>query len=425
MSNREEGGGGNIPFSKMVFDGKRMRKAIQRRTVDYNHSVARWMQERVWIRDRRDTRYLRPDPNFIVDLLPPAAYLDNPINAWTPEGRRLITGSSSGEFTLWNGLTFNFETILQAHDSAVRAMNWSHNDNWMVTGDHSGIIKYWQSNMSNLKIIQGHKEAIRDLTFAPSDTRFATCSDDSLIKIWDFNTGAEEKQLTGHGWDVKCIDWHPYKSLLASGSKDNLIKLWDPKTAKNITTLHGHKNTVLALQWNQNGNWLVTAGRDQLVKVYDIRTMKELQIFRGHKKEICSAKWHPQHERLLATGGSDGALMFWMTGQDRPIGEQETAHESNIWSLDWHPVGHILVSGSNDHTTRFWTRPRPGELTSDKFDSSQHHEEEAAVNTQNNGYAMKSFEDHARSQQFTEPPPFRPHNAPQPTKLEPPPFRPA
>jgi polyadenylation factor subunit 2 len=68
MSGREDGGGGNIPFSKMVFDGKRMRKAIQRRTVDYNHSVARWMQERVWIRDRRDMRYLRPDPNFIVNV---------------------------------------------------------------------------------------------------------------------------------------------------------------------------------------------------------------------------------------------------------------------------------------------------------------------------------------------------------------------
>jgi polyadenylation factor subunit 2 len=44
-----------------------------------------------------------------------------PINTcrWTPEGRRLITGASTGEFTLWNGFTFNFETILQAHDSAV------------------------------------------------------------------------------------------------------------------------------------------------------------------------------------------------------------------------------------------------------------------------------------------------------------------
>jgi polyadenylation factor subunit 2 len=39
----------------------------------------------------------------------------HPINVvrWTPEGRRLLTGSTSGEFTLWNGMGFNFETIMQ------------------------------------------------------------------------------------------------------------------------------------------------------------------------------------------------------------------------------------------------------------------------------------------------------------------------
>ncbi len=36
---------------------------------------------------------------------------------WTPTGRRLITGSQSGEFTLWNGQSFNFEMILQVHVS--------------------------------------------------------------------------------------------------------------------------------------------------------------------------------------------------------------------------------------------------------------------------------------------------------------------
>ncbi|KAL1929916.1 hypothetical protein VTP01DRAFT_1070 [Rhizomucor pusillus] len=437
--------GDNVPFSKQVFDGKRMRKAIQRRTVDYNHCIARWLQERARIRNRRDTRFLRPDANFIVELLPPAAYLDNPSNAittkfihtstnkvrypvnvvrWTPEGRRLITGSSSGEFTLWNGLTFNFETILQAHDSAVRAMKWSHNDNWMVTGDHSGIIKYWQSNMSNLKMFHAHREAIRDLTFAPSDTRFATGSDDSLIKIWDFNTGVEERALSGHGWDVKCVDWHPYKALIASGSKDNLIKLWDPKTAKELTTLHGHKNTVLAIQWNQNGNWLASTGRDQIVRIYDVRMMKELQIFRGHKQEVCSARWHPHHERLLATGGSDGSIMFWMTGQDKHVGEIESAHESWIWSLDWHPVGHILVSGSNDHTTRFWTRPRPGETSVEKFDASQHTAEESVKEEeqQRSSAEPPPFRP-ANMRSFAEPPPFRPSSNNR-TFAEPPPFRP-
>ena len=33
--------------------------------------------------------------------------------SWTPEGRRCITGSHSGEFTLWNGTHFGFETIIQ------------------------------------------------------------------------------------------------------------------------------------------------------------------------------------------------------------------------------------------------------------------------------------------------------------------------
>jgi len=43
--------------------------------------------------------------------------IKHPVNVvrWTPEGRRLLTGSSSGEFTLWNGMGFNFETIMQVH----------------------------------------------------------------------------------------------------------------------------------------------------------------------------------------------------------------------------------------------------------------------------------------------------------------------
>ena len=45
----------------------------------------------------------------------------------------------------------------------------------------------------------------------------------------------------------------------------------------------------------------------------------------------------------------------------------EAAHEGSVFALDWHPLGHILVSGSNDHTTRFWTRNRPGDAMNDRF----------------------------------------------------------
>ncbi|KNC99054.1 uncharacterized protein SPPG_06005 [Spizellomyces punctatus DAOM BR117] len=377
------------PTDKRDFvDGKRVRKAIQRRTVDYNGVVIRHLELRSCARGWKDYVAIQPDPNFIVNIQPPFCYPNNhstsvttkfvhtstnkircPINAvrWTPEGRRLITGASSGEFTLWNGLTFNFETILQAHDKAVRTMVWSHNDTWLITGDDSGIIKYWQSNMNNLKVVVAHKETVRDLTFSPTDAKYASCSDDGTIKIWSFADAIEERTLTGHGWDVKCIDWHPSKALLASGSKDNLVKLWDPKTGKALATLHGHKNTILGIEWNKNGNWLVTASRDQLLRVYDIRTMRELQAFRGHKKDVQSVAWHPVHESLFVSGGSDGSMMFWDVGTEHSVGGMEGAHESSVFALDWHPMGHILVSGSNDHTTRFWTRNRPGDAMHDRF----------------------------------------------------------
>merc|ERR1719215_243178 len=65
---------------------------------------------------------------------------------WTPDGRRLVTGAASGEFTLWNGMAFNFETILQAHDQPVRAMCWSNDGIWLATGDHQGYVKRTRIN---------------------------------------------------------------------------------------------------------------------------------------------------------------------------------------------------------------------------------------------------------------------------------------
>lgn len=181
-------GGFQRPFgmSQDDFDGKRLRKSVMRKTVDYNASIIKALEARLWQRDYRDRLAVQPDSIYVPQMLPPSSYLDNPANAittrfvktatnkmrcpiftlaWTPEGRRLVTGASSGEFTLWNGLTFNFETILQAHDISVRTMVWSHNDSWMVTGDHGGYVKYWQSNMNNVKMYQAHKEAIRGIRY--------------------------------------------------------------------------------------------------------------------------------------------------------------------------------------------------------------------------------------------------------------------
>jgi len=135
-------------------------------------------------------------------------------------------------------LTFNFETILQAHDTAIRALTFNHAGTYIASADQSGIVKYFQPNMNNLTAWPAHREAVRGLSFSPDDERFATASDDSTVRVWSFAESREERILTGHGWDVKCVEWHPTMGLLVSGSKDNLIKFWDPRTGTALSTLY-------------------------------------------------------------------------------------------------------------------------------------------------------------------------------------------
>ncbi|KAL1955090.1 hypothetical protein VTO42DRAFT_9024 [Malbranchea cinnamomea] len=418
-----------------------------RPVTDYSSSLVQWMRNRQpRYKGSHRLEHERPSASYAVDMLPPYAAIHSPADTipvrhlhqsigkskkpitvvrWTPEGRRLLTGGHTGEFMLWNGTAFNFETVMDAHydqfQAGVTSAEWSHNHDWLISGGQKGDVKYWRPNFNNVETVDdAHHDAVRDLAWCPSDTKFLSASDDTHLKIFDFNARACEMVLTGHGWDVKSCDWHPTKGLLVSGSKDHQVKFWDPRTGRCLTTLHSHKNTVTTTVFSRvNQNLLATSSRDQTARVFDLRMMRDICILRGHEKPISSLTWHPIHSTLISTGSEDGSLYHYLLDEPNlPAGQVPTvapydttdpantpaqvifpahriqyAHAATIWSLDWHPLGHILASGSKDNFTRFWSRARPGETSylKDKF----HIGEEAAEaqGTWSRGFGRKMMKE--------------------------------
>ncbi|EMG49755.1 Protein PFS2, partial [Candida maltosa Xu316] len=405
------------------------KKQAFRRIADHGNNMGRWYIEKsLGLTNTRQQPIgkIRPESSYLIDLLPSMAYgssynlnrrnnknnlgvfdiqskfvhlssnkVKHSINTvkWTPEGRRLVVAAHSGEFTIWNGMTFNFETIMQAHESAILTMKYSNHDEWLLSGDQNGVIKYWQPNFNNVNNINAHSNGIRDIAFSPNDSKFVSCGDDSVLKIWNFNNGKEERSLKGHNWEVKSCDWHPNLGLIVSGSKDNLIKLWDPRQSTCISTLHGFKHTVNKTRFQPNGTarLLASVSRDRSCRIFDIRTMKDMLVIRDSETDLSCVAWHPIHASMVTTAAYNGSISNFLLDSYIPdsndsvpkrAGNSTTntttstsnstnsidaiqkipyAHEKAIHALEYHPMGHLLCTAGSDKTARFWSRARPND----------------------------------------------------------------
>lgn len=63
-------------------------------------------------------------------------------------------------------------------------------------------------------------------------------------------------------------------------------------------------------------------------------------------RDVASVAWHPHVESVFAAGHQDGTLSFWIANDPKPQAVVKAAHDQAIWSMDWHPVGHVLATGS-------------------------------------------------------------------------------
>ena len=70
-------------------------------------------------------------------------------------------------------------------------MIWSHNDLWMLTADHSGFVKYWQSNMNNVKMYQAHRDPVRGLRW---DALCTVAAASVVFQYYDFSASTLDIQ---------------------------------------------------------------------------------------------------------------------------------------------------------------------------------------------------------------------------------------
>jgi WD40 repeat protein len=281
--------------------------------------------------------------------------------AFSPDDSRIASGSEDRTVRVWDAQTGAELGCLSGHADDVESVAISRDGRRIASGSRDHTVRLWDAQTgAELACLRGHTDDVRSVTFSPDGGRVASGSYDQTVRVWELQTGAELACLRGHTNWVTDVAYSPDGRHLASASPDQTVRVWDAETGAELARLRGHKSSFWCVAFSPDGRRLVSGSSDQAVRVWDAETGAELACLRGHTSGVASVAFSPD-DRLIASGSLDQTMRVW---DARSGAEPACLHGHNdvVWSVAFSPDGRRIASGSRDRTARVWDAQSGAEL---------------------------------------------------------------
>lgn len=101
------------------------------------------------------------------------------------------------------------------------------------------------------------------------------------------------------------------EKVVLTGSGDKTIRMWSISDGACLKTFEGHTGSVLRAVFATACSQVLSSGADGLVKLWNVASAECVNTFDVHEDKIWALAAGGTHERLLATGSADAAVVIW------------------------------------------------------------------------------------------------------------------
>ena len=96
-----------------------------------------------------------------------------PSVAFSPDGRRLLSGNQDGKLKLWDATTGQLIHSFQAHSHWVGAATFSNDGTHILSGGQDKVVRLWDAATGALiRTFEGHSEGVNSVAFLAGGVLF-------------------------------------------------------------------------------------------------------------------------------------------------------------------------------------------------------------------------------------------------------------
>lgn len=281
--------------------------------------------------------------------------------AYSPDGRRIVTGSWDKTARIWDAATGREILQLRGHTDRVWSAAFSPDGKRVVTASHDKTARVWDAETGQqILLLSGHLDRVTSAAFSPDGRQIVTASYDKTARIWDARTGRQLLALSGHTELVTCAVFSPDSRRIVTSSHDKSARIWDVATGRQLLLLNGHTDWAMTAAFSPDGRRVVTGSFDKTARIWDAETGRQVLILEGHTDRVWFAAFSPDGLRVV-TGSYDKTARVWDVATARET-LRLNGHTSEVTSGVFSPDGRRVVTASYDKTARVWDVAVRGEI---------------------------------------------------------------